>query len=144
MDVIFDVDGTLMDNSHRKAMVECAKPDWKSYNYAMFLDVPHPHVCHLAIMYRTMGHRVIITTGRYESDRGLTTDQLRDAGVMFDTMLMRPDGENMEDGKLKLGMLKTLRSQGYDPRIAFDDRDRVVRMWREAGLQCFQVAPGDF
>lgn len=26
----------------------------------------------------------------------------------------------------------------------FDDRARVVRMWRKAGITCFQVAPGDF
>jgi hypothetical protein len=27
---------------------------------------------------------------------------------------------------------------------AFDDRDRVVQMWRAAGVTCFQVAPGEF
>jgi hypothetical protein len=26
----------------------------------------------------------------------------------------------------------------------FDDRDKVVKMWRENGINCFQVAPGDF
>jgi hypothetical protein len=26
----------------------------------------------------------------------------------------------------------------------FDDRDRVVKMWRDAGVTCFQVAPGEF
>ena len=26
----------------------------------------------------------------------------------------------------------------------FEDRDRVVAMWRDAGVPCFQVAPGDF
>ena len=25
-----------------------------------------------------------------------------------------------------------------------DDRQKVVDMWREIGLTCFQVAPGDF
>jgi hypothetical protein len=25
-----------------------------------------------------------------------------------------------------------------------DDRQKVVDMWRENGLTCFQVAPGDF
>jgi hypothetical protein len=27
---------------------------------------------------------------------------------------------------------------------AFDDRQRVVDMWRRNGITCFQVAPGDF
>lgn len=26
----------------------------------------------------------------------------------------------------------------------FDDRDRVVSMWRENGLQCYQINYGDF
>jgi hypothetical protein len=26
----------------------------------------------------------------------------------------------------------------------FDDRDKVVKMWRDNGIICFQVAPGDF
>ena len=26
----------------------------------------------------------------------------------------------------------------------FDDRDKVVQMWRENGVPCFQVAKGDF
>ncbi|WP_435575134.1 hypothetical protein [Burkholderia plantarii] len=26
----------------------------------------------------------------------------------------------------------------------FDDRDSVVAMWRDAGVTCFQVAPGEF
>jgi hypothetical protein len=25
----------------------------------------------------------------------------------------------------------------------FDDRTKVVNMWRDLGLTCFQVAPGD-
>jgi hypothetical protein len=26
----------------------------------------------------------------------------------------------------------------------YDDRDKVVAMWRRNGIPCFQVAPGDF
>jgi hypothetical protein len=26
----------------------------------------------------------------------------------------------------------------------YEDRQSVVEMWRNAGLPCFQVAPGDF
>ena len=28
--------------------------------------------------------------------------------------------------------------------LALDDRNKVVDMWREIGLTCFQVAPGGF
>lgn len=28
--------------------------------------------------------------------------------------------------------------------FVIDDRDQVVRMWRDLGLRCLQVADGDF
>jgi len=28
--------------------------------------------------------------------------------------------------------------------MVFDDRNSVVDMWRENGVRCMQVAPGDF
>jgi len=28
--------------------------------------------------------------------------------------------------------------------MVFDDRDKVVNMWRENGIPCLQVAPGNF
>ena len=30
------------------------------------------------------------------------------------------------------------------PTLVFDDRDRVVAVWRKHGIRCCQVAPGDF
>lgn len=32
----------------------------------------------------------------------------------------------------------------YNVRGVFDDRDRVVKMWRELGLTCYQCAYGSF
>ena len=39
------------------------------------------------------------------------------------------------------GMLAEDRDRLY---CAFDDRDRVVKMWRNAGVTCLQVAAGEF
>ncbi|WP_457852111.1 phosphatase domain-containing protein [Mycolicibacterium conceptionense] len=35
-------------------------------------------------------------------------------------------------------------SPRYTVAGIFDDRNRVVDMWRRLGLACFQVAEGDF
>jgi hypothetical protein len=35
-------------------------------------------------------------------------------------------------------------SQGKEIMCVFDDRDKVVKMWRENGISCFQVNYGDF
>jgi hypothetical protein len=41
-------------------------------------------------------------------------------------------------------MLDKIRLDGYNPTLVFDDRSRVVEMWRKNGIKCFQVAEGNF
>ena len=52
----------------------------------------------------------------------------------------------MPDDKLKQGWLDDLWPDDKKDNIVcvFDDRDKVVQMWRENGLNCFQVAEGAF
>jgi len=62
---------------------------------------------------------------------------------------MRPTGGNfkfMADDKLKKMWLDDLFPGDKKDRIlcVFDDRQKVVDMWRDNGIDCFQVAPGDF
>jgi len=145
MDIIFDVDGTLMDISHRRHFVEgTGKKDWKNFNAAMVRDTPNHAICEIARNLKKQNHRILITTGRFETTRHLTEEQLYDAEIEYNELLMRPDNDHQNDAALKQSMLIDLRRMGYTPMLAFDDRDRVVKMWREMGLGCCQVAPGDF
>ena len=53
----------------------------------------------------------------------------------------------MPDDKLKKVWLDEVfpgDSKKLDIECVFDDRDKVVKMWREEGLTCMQVAPGNF
>ena len=52
----------------------------------------------------------------------------------------------MPDDKLKQHWLDSLfeGDRKNDIVCVFDDRDKVVKMWRENGLDCFQVANGNF
>ncbi len=59
-------------------------------------------------------------------------------------LYMRKAGDHRDDDKLKIEMLARVRADGFDPIMAFDDRNRVVKAWREAGIPCAQVADGDF
>ncbi len=51
--VIFDIDGTLADNSHRQHFLEGGKKDWKGFFDAMVDDQPNINVLRLfdAIFY---------------------------------------------------------------------------------------------
>ncbi len=59
--------------------------------------------------------------------------------------MMRKSGDYTPDDKLKYGWLADLEPPERNRVTAvFDDRDRMVKMWRDAGITCLQVAPGDF
>jgi phosphoserine phosphatase len=48
-----------------------------------------------------------------------------------------------KDSIVKYEILQEIVKEYFIPFV-FDDRDQVVRMWREAGLRCLQVASGNF
>jgi hypothetical protein len=51
---------------------------------------------------------------------------------------MRPDDV------VKAELLGKIITDGFDPTVAFDDRNQVVNKWRELGIHCYQVRTGDF
>ena len=62
---------------------------------------------------------------------------------------MRPTSKDwmyMPDDKLKQHWLDDLFPGDKKKNIVcvFDDRNKVVDMWRKNDLTCMQVAPGDF
>jgi hypothetical protein len=63
---------------------------------------------------------------------------------------MRPtskDFQFMPDDDLKKKWFNDLfptQKHIDDIVCVFDDRQKVVNMWRDMGLTCMQVAPGDF
>lgn len=147
MDIIFDIDGTLMDISHRKHFVDGVfgdKKDWQAFKNATIKDTPVDMICTMAVMLHADGNRIILVSGRNESERWITEKQMEASGIIYDTLVMRPDDDYDPDHILKSRILDALIEEGYDPKMAFDDRDNVVAMWRNRGLTCLQVAEGNF
>ncbi len=56
----------------------------------------------------------------------------------------RQDGDRRPDYEVKEEMLQKIRDCGLDPKVAFEDRNQVVDMWRRNGLICYQVANGAY
>ena len=144
-DVIFDVDGTLMNVDHRRHHVEQKPRDFDAFRREMVNDTPNEEVVMMAKLLKEAGHHIIIATGRLVKDKLLTLTQLKDAGVEYDATFFRAvEDEYKPDHMVKEQMLEDMKQFGYNPTIAFDDRDRVVDMWRQNGLRVFQVDRGDF
>ena len=150
-DIIFDVDGTLMDITHRvKYLNRCVidTADWVKFREATSEDTPNLDIFEVAIAMQDRGHRIIISSGRNKSQMAVTLDQLYDNGLAMPVAqkayYFRSDTDYRPDDVLKMEYLNKMRADGYNPTMAFDDRSTVVAMWRKSGLRCLQVAEGDF
>ncbi len=152
---IFDLDGTIALNEHRAYFLQDGNKDWKSFFDACDKDEPNWPVIETLRQLRKTGE-VWIWSGRSEDVREKTLDWLMDNSVIDNRQyrfwyrnpnrfLMRPSGDFTPDEQLKEGWLKSLPTCQRRKIVAvFDDRKKVVDMWRRNGLACFQVADGDF
>lgn len=141
---IFDIDGTLADTSARQPFLADGKKDWAGWFRDMDKDPVHADVVQFLDYALDRDITVFICTGRDEGYREVTETWLDCNDIGYEDLFMRPAGDRRDDSIVKKEMLDMIRGMGYNPTIAFDDRDRVVKMWRENGVRCFQVAPGDF
>jgi predicted kinase len=59
-------------------------------------------------------------------------------------LFMRPTGDQRKDAIVKRELFDENIRGKFNVVFAYDDRNQVVDAWREMGLACFQVAPGNF
>ena len=145
--IIFDVDGTLMDIEHRRHLVNDGNNDWEAFQdpEVMANDVPNLPVVAMAHTLQVQdGVEIVVVSARNERHRKVTTQQLVDAGIDFRHLFLREDDDFRSDEVFKQDVLDALIAQDWEPDLVFDDRNRVVEMWRNNGIPCFQVAEGDF
>ena len=169
--VIFDLDGTLafIDKRRIKAgspsgeSPSPSKMDWDVFFDPdnIKLDDPNPPVIKLAQMFKADGFKIVIFSGRNDRSFNTTKQWLKKFDVPFDLLVMRPDKFKsdswpiadgnpatpdmrfMPDDILKKKMLDTFVDIN-DVFVVVDDRQKVVDMWRNLGLNTWQVAPGNF
>lgn len=139
--VIFDLDGTLADNEHRSPydLENCDK------------DTPKEMVIEYLKMLRNKGYKIITVSGREGGTaedpykyRRMTQKWLLDHCSGSDEHFQRLQGDSRKDDVVKEEIFWELISERYDVKLAVDDRNQVVEMWRRIGVECFQVNHGDF
>ncbi len=140
---IVDIDGTLSNAEGRQHLVRGPKKDFDAFYDLCHTDTPHIHIGVLVNLLQPM-YDVLLVTGRVERTRAKTVAWLDRYSIRFAELFMRPDGDYRPDDVLKEEILDRAILPVWAPEMAFDDRDRVVAMWRRRGIPCLQVAPGDF
>jgi FMN phosphatase YigB (HAD superfamily) len=148
---IFDLDGTLADCKHRQRILD-EKYDnnrWRRFYAACDKDAPiHPVIQTMERLRRFAD--VWIFSGRSAEVRDKTVAWLTEntsfmSWELETALMMRQEGDHRADDIVKREWLDGMLWDDRQRLVAtFDDRDRVVAMWRAAGVPCFQVAPGDF
>ena len=142
--------------ANRSNCVQCAdldegfKPDWTAFYAACHLDEPNKPVIATLNRLHQAGADIWIFSGRSDEVREKTvswlTKHVRLWEYQIDACLcMRRAGDYTPDDVLKKQWLDNMLVEDSQRLVAvFEDRDRMVAMWRAAGVPCFQVAPGDF
>lgn len=159
--VVFDLDDTLADSTARvkKYLYEpggygvigrrIKNPDWESFFAECVNDEPIESTLNLAKLLYTSGCNIKIWTARCASVREQTELWLDKHFRVFAArdhtdLLMRPEGVRADDDELKKMWLDTHKAMGWVPDIVFEDRTRMVDMYRAEGITCYQVKEGDF
>lgn len=132
---------------------KAGKVDWPAFFTACVRDDPNWPVIQTLHQLIRSGADVQIWSGRSAVVMNETLAWLH-AHVFTDPkrydpdkvqLVMRVEGDFTPDEQLKAGWLDALSSIDRQRLVGvFDDRDKVVAMWRSKGVACFQVAPGEF
>lgn len=93
--------------------------------------------------------QILYVSGRDEKFREKTEGWLEANKFPFDhhngqSLFMRPEGDKRKDFIVKLELFNNNIRGKWDVKFVLDDRDQVVKMWRELGLCCLQVNYGNF
>lgn len=143
MFVVFDLDGTLANTDHRSHFLDrqASKKDWRGFFAACVDDTPHHHIIAVFHALSIAGHHIEIWSGRSSEVRAETEAWLSAHDMGHIPLRMRDEGDHTADEVLKR---RWLLEADRRPDLIFDDRAKVVAMWRAEGVPCCQVAPGDF
>ena len=144
--IVFDIDGTIADCTHRLHHVKKDNPDWKSFFEECVNDAPIESMCDMSIVL-SQYYDIVFCTGRSEECREQTEEWLFKY-VNSNALLMRKEGDYRPDHVVKKELLEEyLKLENLEKSSVitiYEDRQTVVDMWRDNGYHVCQVAKGDF
>lgn len=132
--VIFDLDGTLAHANGKRGYFDwtkCDRDDLDRVVYGIYQ------------MHKAAGDRIFIVTGRSEEARQSTTEWLEFYGITYEQLLMRPADSFKSDTVVKTALYNEHIKGKFNVEVIYEDRQKVVDMWRSHGLKVFQVHKSD-
>jgi len=152
MFIIFDLDGTLANIEHRLHHIRKRDDagnkltqNWDAFHTSCVDDQVIWPIRSIYQALEAQRHTIEIWSGRSDKVRAETEAWLNRFHITgYNKLLMRFHGDYTPDHELKESWLNQLKATGVIPDLVFDDRSRLVEMWRRNGIRCCQVAEGNF
>lgn len=132
---IFDIDGTLASAFDKDGKQLRGFFDWDSVG----IDNTVPEVVKILKILHNTWHRIILMSGRDEVCREQTEQWLKDNGVPYHELHMRPEGSVEKDRYVKEALFREKVLPRYYTHGVFDDRPQVALLWHDLGIQLFKV-----
>jgi hypothetical protein len=154
--IVCDIDGTISKVGDRLKYLQQDPPDWDKFYEACFEDEPIYPIIDLINLYLISNfnsgnqYNVVFCTGRRESCRGKTLKWLGRFLFSFGShdnpisIFMRPDNDHRHDTEIKPELLATAGITPENTAFIIEDRNSMVKKWRELGFVCIQPFEGDF
>ncbi len=135
--ILCDIDGTLALLGDRDRFDPTTGEDTLNYPIANILQVYDNQ--------KVLPVDLVLITGREDKYRKTTQEWLKKYGIThYKKLLMRRTNDFRKDFVIKKELYEKEIKKIYDVLFVLEDRDQVVKMWRELGLTCLQVAYGAF
>lgn len=133
--VIVDIDGTVASHEGVRSPYDASR-----YQY----DVPRADVVRFVRdQHYKLGKQIVFCSGRHSDYREVTEAWLNEHVKVPFYLVMRED-RGRDDSVEKYYLFDRYIRPYYNAEFVLDDRDRVVQMWRQINLPCYQVQDGDF
>lgn len=140
--VVVDLDGVLADASGRQEILDRpGRRDWDAFFAAAGDDPVLPEVSRvLTLLDPSLA--VVLLTARPVSIRDVTLGWLERHQLAWDLLVMRGRRDFRPSPEVKRDELRALVAADFDPRLALEDDQRNVEMFRSEGVTCLYIHSG--
>ena len=142
--MIFDIDGVLSDATGRQHFLQSEdgrKKDWRGFFDACGDD---PLLEDVAALVGVVDRDVVVVllTARPVRVRPHTLEWMERNGLRWDLLVMRNSGNYTHSPEFKRLTVKELRERGFDIKVAFEDDQRNIEMFKSEGVPSVYIHSG--